>query len=291
MIILKQSTASQSVLLGPFLDSTDGITAETGLTVNNTDIRISKAGANIVAKNSGGGTHDENGWYTITLDATDTNTVGVLQIHSVMSGALPVFLTAYVVEETIYDAFFGSSAAGEFLVALSTTGKSDVNAECDTALSDYDAPTKAEMDTAFTEIKGATWATTDTLENIRDEQVTLDTVADGIKAVTDLLPDSGALTSLATAASISALNDVSTAQVNAEVVDALSTDTYAEPAGVPAATASLKDKIGYLYMALRNKVEVTATKKTFYDDTDAAEWEKDLSDDGTTYTESEANAI
>ena len=36
---------------------------------------------------------------------------------------------------------------------------------------------------------------------------TVDTVVDGIKAVTDNLPDSGALTSLATAASISGLND------------------------------------------------------------------------------------
>lgn len=65
----------------------------------------------------------------------------------------------------------------------------------------------------------------------------------------------------------------------------------AEPTGVPAASASLITKIGYLYMALRNKVTVTATKKTFYDDSDAAEWEKDLSDDATTYTESEGNSV
>lgn len=65
----------------------------------------------------------------------------------------------------------------------------------------------------------------------------------------------------------------------------------AEPTGVPAASASLITKIGYLYMALRNKITVTGTKKTFFDDGDAAEWEKDVSDDGTTYTETEANAI
>ena len=34
-------------------------------------------------------------------------------------------------------------------VQLSAQGKLDVNAECDTALTDYDAPTKAEMDTSF----------------------------------------------------------------------------------------------------------------------------------------------
>lgn len=72
---------------------------------------------------------------------------------------------------------------------------------------------------------------------------------------------------------------------------ALSLDTYAEPTGVPAATISLATKIGWLFMALRNRLDVTATKKTFYDDGGAAEWEKDLSDDGTTYSESEGNAI
>jgi plastocyanin len=99
------------------------------------------------------------------------------------------------------------------------------------------------------------------------------------------------LTALATQASVDALNDLSAADVNAEVVDALATDTYAEPTGVPAATATLAAKIGTLHMMARNKVTVTATKKTFFDDGDAAEFEKDLSDDDTTYTESEANAI
>lgn len=90
---------------------------------------------------------------------------------------------------------------------------------------------------------------------------------------------------------IAALNDLSAAQVNAEVVDALATDTYAEPTGVPGATVTLAAKIGFLYMALRNQVTITATKKTFFDDGGLGEWEKDLSDDGTTYTETEANVI
>jgi hypothetical protein len=111
MLYLKQSTASQAVLLGPFVDSTDGVTAETGLTIANTDIRLSKNGGNIAAKNSGGGTHDENGFYQITLDATDTDTVGRLQIHAFMTGALPVFAEFQVVEEAIYDKIFAASGA------------------------------------------------------------------------------------------------------------------------------------------------------------------------------------
>ncbi|MCP3672734.1 MAG: hypothetical protein GY814_20390 [Gammaproteobacteria bacterium] len=69
------------------------------------------------------------------------------------------------------------------------------------------------------------------------------------------------------------------------------TDTSAEPTGVPAASATLLTKVGYLYMALRNQVDVTATKKTFHADGGIAEWEKDLSESGGTYSESEGNAI
>lgn len=112
MLILKQSTASQAVLIGPFVDDSDGVTAETALTIDAADIRLSKNGGNMAAKNSGGGTHDENGWYTITLDATDTDTVGRLQISVAESGALPVFMECQVVEEAVYDALFAASATG-----------------------------------------------------------------------------------------------------------------------------------------------------------------------------------
>jgi len=115
-------------------------------------------------------------------------------------------------------------------------------------------------------------------------------------AVADLPTNAELATALGTAddavlAAIAALNNLSAAQVATEVADALGTDTYAEPTGVPAATAALATKLGYVFMALRNRIDVTTTKKTFYDDGGAAEWEKDLSDDGTTYQESEGNAI
>src|SRR3990167_3434781 len=44
----------------------------------------------------------------------------------------------------------------------------EVQSEATDALNAYDPPTNTEMVAAFTEIKGATWATTDTLEAIRD---------------------------------------------------------------------------------------------------------------------------
>lgn len=88
-------------------------------------------------------------------------------------------------------------------------------------------------------------------------------------------------------AAIAALNNLSAAQVNAEVVDALNVDTYGEPTGAPAATASLVSKIGRNYQALRNKLTVTASSKALFDDAGNALWSKGLTDDGTTYTEAE----
>lgn len=112
-IALRQSTASQEIPLGHFVDSTDGVTAETGLTIANTDIKIWKAGATTLAnKNSGGATHISNGVYYAVLDATDTNTVGSLVIFVAVSGALAVRLECQVYEEAIYDALFAASAAG-----------------------------------------------------------------------------------------------------------------------------------------------------------------------------------
>ena len=126
MLFLKQSTASQSVLIGPFVDSTDGATAETGLTIANTDIRLSANGGNLAAKNSGGGTHDEAGWYTITLDATDTATVGRLQLHCKVAGALMVHHEFQVLEEAVFDSLFGASAAG-YQVPIWSSASATVN--------------------------------------------------------------------------------------------------------------------------------------------------------------------
>lgn len=141
MIFLKQSTASQSVLLGPFIDDTDGATAETALTIANTDIRLSANGGNMAAKNSGGGTHDEAGWYTITLDATDTATVGSLQVSVDVAGALPVFAEFHVLEEAIYDALFAASAAG-----FDSNGRVDVGSWLGTAVTTSATSAKPEVD-------------------------------------------------------------------------------------------------------------------------------------------------
>jgi hypothetical protein len=109
-IPLKKSTASQEVLLGPFLDDTDGKTAETGLTIANTDIKIWKAGGTTEAsKNSGGATHIAAGRYYAVLDATDTDTAGPLEINVHVSGALPVRRECLVLDANVFDSLIAAS--------------------------------------------------------------------------------------------------------------------------------------------------------------------------------------
>ena len=115
-LFLRQSTASQEVPLGYFVASDDGDTAETGLTINASDIKIWKTGATALAeKNSGGATHIAGGIYYGVLDATDTNTIGPLVIFVHVSGALAVRVECCVLDEAVYDVLFGT-------VALTTGG-------------------------------------------------------------------------------------------------------------------------------------------------------------------------
>lgn len=105
---LKQSTAV-TIKLGPFLDDTDGKTAETALTISQADIRLSKnGGAFAQTNNAAGATHDEGGEYGIPLDATDTNTLGTLKVRVHETGALPCWNEFMVVPANVWDSMFGA---------------------------------------------------------------------------------------------------------------------------------------------------------------------------------------
>jgi len=109
-MFLKQSTA-YTFRMGPFVDDTDGKTAETGLTIARADVRLSKNGDDFAQKTQADNSlHDEIGYYIVVLDTTDTNTVGELLVAVHESGALPVFKTFQVVETDIYAAIFADGA-------------------------------------------------------------------------------------------------------------------------------------------------------------------------------------
>lgn len=67
----------------------------------------------------------------------------------------------------------------------------------------------------------------------------------------------------------SGLSTLTASQVNAEVLDVLTVDTFTEPAAVPAATASLKDKIGWVTLLHRNKRAANSTTETVYADNES----------------------
>jgi len=207
----------------------------------------------------------------------------------------------------------GTAGAGlTDLGGMSVGMKGEVNAEADTAISDYDPPTKAEMDTGHGLL--ATEAKQDTIDGVVDTILvdtadmqprvvaievdtgttldgkidTIDTVVDGIQ--TDLSNATDGLGALKTL--IDALNDVSAADINAQVLDVLNVDTFNEPGDEELAVdTTLVDKLGYLYKFLRNKIETTSTRIHVYN---AAEDNKDqsaiISDDDTTFTRGEFGA-
>ncbi len=100
---IRQST-TVDLPIGPFLDSADGNTIENGLSITQPDIRLKKNGAAWAQKATAQTlTHEENGYYEVTLDATDTNTLGHLRLAVHESGALPVWEDFEVVPANIYD--------------------------------------------------------------------------------------------------------------------------------------------------------------------------------------------
>ena len=121
MIYLRQSTASQEIPLGYFVDNNDGDTEESGLTINNTDIKIWKNGTVVLAnKNSGGATVISNGIYHATLDDTDTDTLGSMVIFVHVAGALTVRLECCVLPANIYDSWILGSDYQKIDVAENT---------------------------------------------------------------------------------------------------------------------------------------------------------------------------
>lgn len=125
--------------------------------------------------------------------------------------------------------------------------------------------------------------------------VAIDTVVDAIKAKTDALPADPADQSLiiaatdANLAAIGALNDISAADVNAEVVDVLKTDVITLPGQTaPPLTPTFEQALSWLYKVLRNRKTQTAAQWSLLaDDETTVDAKATVSDDGTTAVKQE----
>ncbi len=149
MQFLRQSTAGQVVEFGPFVDSTDGNTQETALTIANTDIRLLKHGATSEVAASTGGTHISAGRFYTTLGATDSDTIGRLVLSCHVAGALAVRREFQVLHANVFDVLFGT-------VAPSTITQAGVRGAVGLASADLDSqlaaiPTTEPLDATATE--------------------------------------------------------------------------------------------------------------------------------------------
>jgi hypothetical protein len=222
-IPLRQSTASQEIPLGPALDNADGDTEDATLLLANTDIKIWKNGATTLAnKNSGGATNISGGIYYTVLDATDTNTLGAMVVYVHGTGVLALKQECIVFPANVYDALFAGTdklqvhadeiTNGLITAAAIATGAIDADAIADNAI---DAGAIATD--AITAAKLAADVTTE-LQSGLATAANLATVAGYLDTeIAAILEDTG--TTLP--AQISALNNLSAAQVNAEVDTAL----------------------------------------------------------------------
>lgn len=358
---LRESTASQEIPLGYFLDSTNGDSEETGLTIANTDIKLWKTGATTLAnKNSGGATHMSNGIYYAVLDATDSNTLGPMVVFVHISGALSMKLECEVLPANGYDSLvLGTdilqvephskshcATAGTIFVGTQSSGSySDtcvddtnhwkitnvggaVDAQLEFSIGTKRTPTymecilqtvsgtggdmdfyaynymtsawdKLNYNTASTPgLSGRTYGVA-LLSDHKDPDyagagtVKIRCVSDDHGPGENMEIDLCKITSVDSTSvfggaqllsqgkddvnaecdtAVATLNNISTSDVNDQVVDVIRTDTNAEPTqGAPPATASLQEKIDYIYMILRNKGKVDTNYHTVYADNDTTE--------------------
>ncbi len=114
-----QANTAVDLMVGPFIDDTDGKTAETGLTITEAEVFLSKNGGNHADKSEATSlSHKGLGNYLCKLDATDTNTEGnlVVIIHQ-SANALPVRHEYNVMAEAVEGTGLGLSIASRILHA------------------------------------------------------------------------------------------------------------------------------------------------------------------------------
>lgn len=229
---LKQSTAV-TLEIGPFVDAADGVTPETGLGLAD-DIEISKNGAPFATVSSASLTHDSEGFYRWDVGTGTVDTLGPLVIKSVSSGVhVPVWLYCEVLPSNVWDSLYSTDKLQVDVTQVSgsaedlptATNLATVDTVVDGIQTDLDNATdglgalKTLIDAAQSTLDGLNDLSA---ADVAGELATYDgpTKAEmdsGFAGLNDLSPAQLASATAAIATLINALNDLSAAQVNAEV--------------------------------------------------------------------------
>lgn len=159
---VRQST-QVVVRIGPFVDATDGVTPETGVTLGAADqaeaLKAAGAATTDISAATWAAITGADGWYNLTLTTAHTDTIGTLDIVvQDASVCLPVHARFQVIEEAAYDTIYAASAlpasttnitAGTITTATNVTTVNGLAANVITA-----AATAADFGT---EVASAVW--------------------------------------------------------------------------------------------------------------------------------------
>lgn len=293
-----------TIPMGPFLASTDGVTAQAGL--GSFTVRVNKGTTWVIRESVTATAHQENGFYSVELNATDTNTLGRLRVAANPSTAIPVWEDFMVVPANIYNA----------LVAGTDTLHVDTIQWLGTAVATPTVAGVPEVD--LTHVNGVINANAVLqlrqilLSNSTGPGLSIETTANNLSAVevasNGSAVSSGTGLSIAGAAAGPALRlvggstlgaalelqvavgeePVNGVLINAASADALLDRAIAEPTAVWAWPVTLRKLAQWLGALSRNKVTQTNTTQTLRNDADSATIATSThSDDGTTHTRGE----
>lgn len=149
-IKLKLQTASQYIVVGPFVDSTDGNTELNSLTITPSDIKIWKNNAaSFATKNesSNAVSLGSQGAYRVLLGTVDTNTAGSLVIFVHPTGSLPVRVECEVLPANVYEALVSGT---EWLETTALRNNISVSGSTITVLKKDNASTQYTKTGTFT---------------------------------------------------------------------------------------------------------------------------------------------
>lgn len=248
---LKQGTA-QTIRFGPFLDSDDGFTPDDGLTIAQADRQLSKDGGQFAqTSDTNNASHDTDGWYSCSLTTDDTDTLGELLLQATVADVLPVWMRWLVVPANVYDSLVGGT---DRLVSH---------------VQEFDA--------------GVITATVIATDAIGSDEL----AASAVSEIQSGLSTSSALATLQSA--VNALNNISAADVNAQVLDVLNVDQFAELTDVPGASPTLRQMLQHAFMVAFNKLEQSTSTLTVYQaDGVTAYLTRDISDENSVFSATES---
>lgn len=122
---LQQSTASQEIIIGPIVNTSDDSAYTTALTTS--QIQIWKHGATAFVDCSVGSTHISNGYHLVVLGTSDTNTAGGLEVIPLVTGTYKIPPKSFWVEPT--DTFAASIGS-----ALAKVNATQINSSSEAAI-------------------------------------------------------------------------------------------------------------------------------------------------------------